>query len=98
MNITAKSKSHTSPISQIDLCRTPFKFFTLFSYKIIIIKCLIDRSFKNCNNWNSFQNDIENIKSNLIKDAYPPFLIDRVVIKNLDNTFSTNQNLMQLKI
>ena len=50
-----------------------FKSFTSFSYKISLIKCLIDRSFKICNNWDSFHNDIENIKSNLIK---PPFLIN----------------------
>ena len=30
-----------------------FKSFTSFSYKISLIKCLIDRSFKICNNWNS---------------------------------------------
>ena len=44
-----------------------FKNFTSFSYKISLIKCLIDRSFKICNSWNSFHNDIENIKPNLIK-------------------------------
>ena len=72
-----------------------FKSFTSFSYKISSIKCLTDRSFKICNNWNSFHNDIENIKSNLIKNAYPPFLIDKVIKKYLDYKFSTNQN--QLK-
>ena len=35
-----------------------FKSFTSFSYKISLIKCLIDRPFKICNNWNSFHNDI----------------------------------------
>ena len=50
-----------------------FKSFTSFSYKISLIKCLIDTSFKTCNNWNCFHNHIENIKSNLIKNAYPPF-------------------------
>ena len=35
-----------------------FKSFTSFSYKISLIKCLIDRSFKICNNWNSFHNDM----------------------------------------
>ena len=35
-----------------------FKSFPSFSYKISLIKCLIDRSFKICNNWNSFHNDI----------------------------------------
>ena len=46
-----------------------FKSFTSFSYKIRLIKCLIDNSFKICNNWNFFHNDIENIKSNRIKNA-----------------------------
>ena len=61
-----------------------FKSFTSFSYKISLIKRLIDRSFKVCNNWKSFHNDIENIRSNLIKNAYPPFLIDKVIKKYLD--------------
>ena len=61
-----------------------FKSFTSFSS----MKCLIDKSFKICNNWNSFHNDIENIKSNFIKNAYPPFLIDKVVEKYLDYKFS----------
>ena len=69
--------------------------YTSFSCKISLIKCLIDRSFKICNNWNSFHNDIENIKSNLIKNAYPPSLIDKVIKKYLDYKFSSNQN--QLK-
>ena len=57
---------------------------------------MIDRSFKICNNWNSFHKDIENIKSDLIKNAYPPFLIDNKVIKKyLDHKFSSN--LKQLK-
>ena len=37
------------------------------SFTISLIKCLIDRSFKICSNWNSFHKDIESIKSNLIK-------------------------------
>ena len=48
-----------------------------------------------CNNWNSFHNDIKNIKSNLMKNAYPPFLINKVIKKYLDYKFSFNQN--QLK-
>ena len=50
---------------------------------------MIDRLF------NSFYNDIENIKSNLIKNADPPFLIDKAIKKYLDYKFSSNQN--QLK-
>ena len=51
--------------------------------------------FKICNNWNSFHNDIESIKSNLIKNAYPPFFIDKVITKYLNYKFSSYQN--QLK-
>ena len=50
-----------------------FKSFASFSYKISLNKGLVDRSFKVCNNWNSFHNDIEGIKSNLIKNAHLPF-------------------------
>ena len=63
------------------------KSFTSLSYKISLIKCLVDRLFKICNNSNSFHNDIENIKSNLIKNAYPPFLIDKVIKKYLIVSF-----------
>ena len=60
------------------------KSCTSFSYRISIIKCLIDRWFKICNNWNSFYNDMENIKPNLIKNAHPPFLSN--AIKSLKST------------
>ena len=38
---------------------------------------------------------MEYIKSNLIKNAYPPSLIDKVIKKYFDYKFSSNQN--QLK-
>ena len=47
--------------------------------------------FKICNNWKTFHNDIENIKSSLIKNAYPPFLINKVIKKNLNYKVSKNQ-------
>ena len=67
-----------------------FISFTSFSYDITVIKCLIDRSFKIYKNWKSFHKDVETIKSNLIKNAYPPFLIDKVIKKYLDHKFSSN--------
>ena len=71
--------------------------FTSFSYQINLIKCLIDRSFKICNKWNSFHNDIGNIKSNLIKNAYPPFLISKIITKYLDYKFSSDRNQLKDK-
>ena len=69
-----------------------FKSFTSSSYRISLIKCLIDGSFKICNNWNYFHNDIENIKFSLIKNAYPPFLIDKVIKKYLNYKVSSTPN------
>ena len=57
---------------------------------------MIDR-FEICKNWNYFHNDIENIKANLIKNAYPLFLIDKVIKKYLDYKFSSNQNQLKDK-
>ena len=62
-----------------------FKSFTSFPYKISLIKCLIDRSFKICNNWNSFPNDIGNIKSKNIENinSLLPHLITTHLVSHL---------------
>ena len=45
-----------------------------------------DYTFKICNNWNSIHNDI--VKSNLIKNAYPPSSIKRLI----DRLFRISSN------
>ena len=40
---------------------------------------------------------MKNIKSNLIKNAYLPFLIDKFIKKYLDYKFSSNQNQLKDK-
>ena len=73
----------------------------MYSFQVSIIKIshfkLIDRSFKICNNWDSFHNEIKSIKSNLIKNVYPPFLIDKVIKMYVDYKFSSNQNQLKDK-
>ena len=59
------------------------------------MKYLVDRSFKICNNWNSFHNDVKSIESNLIKNAYPSFLIDKVIKKCLNYKFFSNKNQLR---
>ena len=78
---------HRSTYTELPL---NFKSFASFSYKIILIKCLIHKSFKICNYWKSFHNDIENIKCNLIKSAYPPCFINKFNKKYLDYNISSN--------
>ena len=48
--------------------------FTLFSYKIGLIKCLIHRAFKISSSYVIFQNDINKIKNILQKNIYPILL------------------------
>ena len=90
-------RTYAGPIQAYTGLLLTFKTFTSFLYKISLVKCLIDRSFKIRNNWNSFHNDTENIKSKLIKNAYPPFLIDKVIKKYLNYKFSSNQNQLKDK-
>ena len=52
---------------------------------------MIDRSFK-IRSFNSFHNDIESINPNVIKNSYPPFLIDKVIKKYLSYKFYSNEN------
>ena len=40
---------------------------------------------------------MENMKSNLIKNAYQPFLVNKVIKKYLENKFSSNQNQLKDK-
>ena len=58
---------------------------------------MIDRSFKISSNWNAFHANIENIYSNLVKNAYLPFLINKVITKYLDYKLSSNQNQLKDK-
>ena len=65
-----------------------FKIFTSLSFKIKLIKCLIDKSFKIYSNWNSFHNDLENVKYNVIKNEYSLLLIDKAIKKYFEHKSS----------
>ena len=52
---------------------------------------MIDRSFK-IRSFNSFHNDLESINPNVIKNAYPSFLIDKAIKEYLSYKFSSNEN------
>ena len=58
---------------------------------------MIDRSIKICNYWNFFHNDIEHSKPNLIKNVYPPLLIDKVIKSYLNYKFSSKQSQLKEK-
>ena len=69
---------------------TNFVNFTPYSYKIGLIKTLINCTYKASSSWTSFNEEISNIKHLLMKIMYPSYLIDKQVKCFLHNKFSTN--------
>ena len=70
-------------------------FTDLILYKISLIKHLIDRPFKTYYNWDSFHNNIRNMKPNLITNAYPPCVIAKVIKKYHIYKLCSNQNYLK---
>ena len=57
---------------------TIFFSFTALSYKIGLIKTLIEGIFEINNNWRGFQNDFAKLTSTLRKNRFPQYLIKQI--------------------
>ena len=57
---------------------TNFLSFTSFSYKVSLIKCLVDRTYKINNTWFSFQSDLDKLTIILKKNLFPSYLIENI--------------------
>ena len=64
--------------------------FTTYSYKIGLIKTLIDRIYEISCSLTSFNEEISNVKHFLMKNMHPSYLTDKQVKRFLHNKFSTN--------
>ena len=53
--------------------------FTPFSYKIGLVKTLLNRDFNICSSWCYFHEEVVNIKHFLQKNMFPPHVIDREI-------------------
>ena len=58
---------------------TCFSSFTSFSYKIGLVKTLVDRALKICNTWQAFNDDVASLTFILKKNLYPSKLIERII-------------------
>ncbi|XP_071811646.1 uncharacterized protein [Apostichopus japonicus] len=67
---------------------TNFFSFIPFSYKIGLIKTLVDRMYKVNNSWKGFDLDLKGLISTLGKNQFPSHLIDKVVKSYLQNKVS----------
>ena len=71
---------------------TNFYSFTSYSYKIGLIRTLVDRAYKINNTLAKFNDDVKNLFDIFKKNQYPESLISRVVHSYLDSVQSSNDS------
>ena len=60
--------------------------FTLFSYKLGIIRTVVDRTYKINNTWEGFNEDIKNLLLILRKNLFPSHIVERVIKQYITKT------------
>ena len=72
---------------------TNYLSFTSFSYKLGLIKTLLDRAYKINSEWTGIHNDFSKIKTILQKNLYPPTLIDKCTKTYLNSKYEEKPEL-----
>ena len=57
-----------------------FTSFTSYSFKLGLIRTLIDRAYKINSTWLGFHQETTNVKDFLLKNSYPAHIIDKAMI------------------
>ena len=68
---------------------TNFFSFTTRAYKIGLLRCLIDRTFKICNTWTEFHSKISDLSVILQRNEFPSTLIDKHVTNFVNKAVSS---------
>ena len=77
---------------------TNWKSFIPFKYKINIIKCLIDRSYKICNSYQKIHEEFQKVTTLLLNNGYPRGIIDRHIKTYLNRKHKPlNENARELE-
>ena len=86
------SKLHTSVYHKKTYTGLLTNYFSFSSptYKIGLLRTLIDRTFKINNTWTGFHDDLTNLKDNLKKNQFPPHVIDNHVSRYLNKKLDTS--------
>ena len=59
--------------------RTSKTSFTSYSYKLGLIRILIDRAYKINSTWLGFHQETTKIRDFLLKNSYPAHIIDKAI-------------------
>ena len=68
---------------------TNYFSFTSYSYKVGLIRTLVDRGYKINNTWLGLHEDLTKLMDILKKNLFPAHLIERVVNRYVTGTLST---------
>ena len=71
---------------------TNYCSFVPFSYKLGLVRTLVDRIFKINNTWAGFHLDINNLTKTLRKNSFPSSVIKNVVRKFFNNYFTPDSS------
>ena len=68
-----------------------FTSFTSSSYKLGLIRTLIDRAYKINSTWLGFHQETTKIKAFLLKNSYPAHIIDKAINSTINKFFQFNR-------
>src|ERR1700759_2475744 len=85
---------YRNPASQRSVYRKPtstslfmnFNSFVPLMYRLSVFKCLVSRAIQLCSTWSLFHVEIDNVRSMLLRNAYPSWLLD-LIVKNAVSSF-----------
>ena len=75
---------------------TNYFSFTSYSYKVGLIRTLVDRAYKINNTWPGLHEDITKLMDILKKNIFPAHLIERVVNRYITGTLSNHSPRVSL--
>lgn len=58
---------------------TNYGSFTPLAYRLSVFKCLVYRAFRLCSSWSLFHSEISSIRSMLLRNAFPSWILDRII-------------------
>ena len=58
---------------------TNYESFTPLAYRLSVFKCLVYRAFRLCSTWSLFHSEIANIRTMLLRNAFPSWVLDRII-------------------
>src|SRR6267154_985616 len=69
---------------------TNYNSFVPLMYRLSVFKCLVFRAFRLCSNWNIFHLEINCVRSMLLRNAYPSWLLDRIIKNSVSYFINPN--------